>query len=124
MAKVMVVEDSAAMRGLIASLLGQIEGIEVIEAESGFAALKRLPVEPVDLIVMDINMPDINGLELLSFVRKNPTYAKTPVVIVTTEGSEEDRRRGMALGANAYVAKPFEPEHLVGTVADLLGSGT
>ncbi|MFC1611757.1 response regulator [Myxococcota bacterium] len=120
MPRVMVVEDSAAMRGMIASILGQIEGTEVIEVGSGFEALKRLPRETVDLIVMDINMPDINGLELLSFVRKSPVYGETPVLIVTTEGGEEDRRRGMALGANAYLAKPFEPSELLSTARQLL----
>ncbi len=120
MRRLMVVEDSAAMRGLIASILGQLKDAEVIEATSGFDALRRLPREKVDLIVVDINMPDINGLELLSFVRKNPQHATTPVVIVTTEGSEEDRRRGMALGANAYLVKPFAPEALLAVVKGLL----
>ena len=86
------------MRGLIASILAQIEAVEIVEACGGYDALKRLPREQVDLIVMDINMPDINGLELLAFVRKNAAYAKTPVLIVTTEGGEEDRRRGHGLG--------------------------
>ncbi len=121
MRKLMVVEDSAAMRGLIASILEQIEGAEVVEVSSGFDALKRLPVEPVDLIVMDINMPDINGLELLSFVRRSAAHADTPVVIVTTEGSESDRQRGMDLGANAYLVKPFESGALLDTVRRLLG---
>jgi two-component system chemotaxis response regulator CheY len=121
MVKVMVVEDSAAMRGLIASILGQIEDVEIIEVAGGFEALKRLPREVVDLIVVDINMPDINGLELLAFVRKSASYAETPVLIVTTEGGEEDRRRGMALGANGYLVKPFEPDELLATARRLLG---
>ncbi|MBI3178463.1 MAG: response regulator [Deltaproteobacteria bacterium] len=120
MKRLMVVEDSAAMRGLIASILGQLKDAEVVEATSGFDALRRLPREKVDLIVVDINMPDINGLELLSFVRKNAQHASTPVIIVTTEGSEEDRRRGMALGANAYLVKPFAPEALLAAVRGLL----
>lgn len=120
MVKVMVVEDSAAMRGLIASILSQIEDAEIIEVSGGFEALKRLPREAVDLIVVDINMPDINGLELLAFVRKSPSYAETPVLIVTTEGGEEDRKRGMALGANGYLVKPFEPDELLATARRLL----
>jgi two-component system chemotaxis response regulator CheY len=122
MVKVMVVEDSAAMRGLIASILSQIEDAEVIEVEGGFEALKRLPREAVDLIVMDINMPDINGLELLAFVRKSASYSSTPVLIVTTESGEEDRRRGMALGANGYLVKPFAPDELLATARDLLSA--
>ncbi|MEK7705948.1 MAG: response regulator [Myxococcota bacterium] len=121
MKKIMVVEDSPAMRGLIASILGQIEDIEVIEAENGYDALRRLPREAVDLIIMDINMPDINGLELLSFVRKSPSLAQTPVIIVTTEASEQDRKRAQALGANSYVTKPFKPEQLLAAAQQLLG---
>ena len=121
MKKIMVVEDSPAMRGLIASILGQIEDIEVIEAENGYDALRRLPREAVDLIITDINMPDINGLELLSFVRKSPSLAQTPVIIVTTEASEQDRKRAQALGANSYVTKPFKPEQLLAAAQQLLG---
>jgi two-component system chemotaxis response regulator CheY len=124
MPKMMVVEDSSAMRALIASILGQVEDAEVVEVASGFEALKKLPRGHLDIIIMDINMPDINGLELLSFVRKSPMYANTPVLIVTTEGGEEDRRRGMALGANAYLAKPFEPDELLATVRHLLGESS
>ena len=121
MRKVLVVEDSSAMRGLIASIVEQVDGCEVVEVSSGFDALRQLPREAFALIITDINMPDINGLELLSFVRKNPTYVKTPVLIVSTESSERDRQKGLALGANAYLTKPFAPEELRATVLRLLG---
>jgi two-component system chemotaxis response regulator CheY len=120
MRKIMVVEDSPAMRGLIASVLSQIQGVTIVEAENGYEALRRLPREAVDMIVMDINMPDINGLELLAFVRKNPSYTETPVVIVTTEGRDQDRQRALQLGANEYVTKPFEPADLVRIVGKYL----
>jgi len=120
MRKIMVVEDSAAMRGLIASVLSDIQDVSIVEAENGYEALRRLPREKVDLIVMDINMPDINGLELLGFIRKSPAYTATPVVIVTTEGREQDRARAMQLGANDYVTKPFEPTELVRVVGKYL----
>lgn len=121
MAKVMVVEDSAAMRGLIASIVGQIEGCTVVEAPTGYEALRRLPREAVDLIVTDINMPDINGLELLSFVRRSPNLKSVPVLVVTTEGSERDREKALGLGANAYLVKPFEPDALLEVARRLLG---
>jgi two-component system chemotaxis response regulator CheY len=121
MRKVLVVEDSSAMRGLIASIVEQVEGCEVVEVSSGFDALRQLPRETFSLIITDINMPDINGLELLSFVRKNPAYVKTPVLIVSTESSERDRAKGLALGANAYLTKPFAPEELRASVLRLLG---
>lgn len=120
MPKVMVVEDSSAMRGLIASVLGQIDGCEVVEVSTGFEALRELPRAGVSLIVTDINMPDINGLELLSFVRKSPNLAKIPVLIVTSEGSERDREKALALGASGYLTKPFEAEGLLEAVTELL----
>jgi len=123
MAKLMVVDDSGAMRNLIASILGDLDDVEIVEAASGFDALKRLTREHMNLLILDINMPGINGLELLSFVRKNPALAETRVLIVTTEASDEDRRRAMALGANDYVTKPFQPQELLATVRRLLELG-
>ena len=117
--KVMVVEDSAAMRGLIASVLGQISGWEVVEVGTGFEALRTLPRAGVDIIVTDINMPDINGLELLAFIRRTPALANVPVLVVTSEGSDRDKEKALALGANAYLTKPFEAEGLLNAVRDL-----
>jgi two-component system chemotaxis response regulator CheY len=116
------------MRSLVASSLEDLETpIKIVEAESGFEALRFLPREEFDLVVTDINMPDINGLELVSFIKNNPKYATIPLVIVSTEGSERDRDKGLALGADAYLIKPFDPEALRQVVADLLagrpGSG-
>ncbi|MBN1959626.1 MAG: response regulator [Deltaproteobacteria bacterium] len=124
MRKVLVVEDSSAMRGLIASIVDQVDDCEVVEVAGGFDALRQLPRERFALIITDINMPDINGLELLSFIRKNPNYTQTPVLIVSTESSERDRAKGLALGANAYITKPFIPDDLKAAVLRLLGSAT
>ena len=107
--KVLVVEDSKATRELLASTLEGIGGIEVVTAVSGFEALKVLPRHRFALIITDINMPDINGLELINFVKKNPHYKDTPLFVVTTEGRAQDRERGLQLGASEYVIKPFEP---------------
>ncbi len=101
--------------------------IKIVEAESGFEALRFLPREDFDLVVTDINMPDINGLELVSFIKSNDKYSSIPLVIVSTEGSDRDRDKGLSLGADAYLAKPFDPETLRQVVGDLLsgrpGSG-
>ena len=121
MRRILVVEDSGAMRALIgAALEGLEEKLEIDEAESGFAALRMLPRQAYDLIVTDINMPDINGLELVSFVKKDPRYRNTKLLIVSTEGSARDREKGLGLGANAYLVKPFQPEDLRGLARDLL----
>jgi two-component system chemotaxis response regulator CheY len=114
--KVLIVEDSKASRELIAATVESISGLEAFATSSGFEALKLLPRHRFDLIITDINMPDINGLELINFVKKNPNYRDTPLFIVTTEGREKDRDRGLALGASEYLVKPFSPESLEGLV--------
>jgi two-component system chemotaxis response regulator CheY len=109
------------MRSLIVSTIESMEGYEVVEAASGFEALRLLPRDRVDLVITDINMPDINGLELLNYVRNNPNYQNTPLFIVSTEGSEKDMEKGFALGANEYLVKPFKPEKLQELIGKYLG---
>jgi two-component system chemotaxis response regulator CheY len=119
--RILIVEDSATMRSLLASTLEDLDlPVKVTEASSGFEALRCLPREEFDLVVTDINMPDINGLELVSFVRNSEKYSSIPLVIVSTESSERDREKGLGLGADAYLVKPFEPESLREVVRDLL----
>jgi two-component system chemotaxis response regulator CheY len=119
--RILIVEDSATMRSLLASALTDLgTSVEITEAASGFEALRLLPREPFDLILTDINMPDINGLELLSFVKGNSAYRDIPLIIVSTEGSERDREKGLELGADAYLVKPFEPDALRRVVSELL----
>ncbi len=116
----MVVDDSSTTRSLVASHLLESGDYDIVEAASGFEALKVLPAGKVDLIITDINMPDINGLELISFVRENPIYRHIPTIIITTEDSEEDRKRGMELGAMEYIVKPFTAEEIRGAVGRVL----
>ena len=110
--KILIAEDSQTMRSLIASTISALGEYELIEAANGFEALRILPREKVDLVITDINMPDINGLELISFIKNNPNYQETPLFIISTEGSEKDREKGLSLGADAYLVKPFKPEEL------------
>jgi two-component system chemotaxis response regulator CheY len=112
--KVLIVEDSKASRDFIAATVESVDGIEAVTASSGFEALKILPRHKFDLIITDINMPDINGLELINFVKKNPRYRETPLFVITTEGRAQDRDKGLALGAAEYLIKPFEPKNLEG----------
>ena len=114
--KVLIVEDSTASRDFVASILSQIDGTEVVCASSGFDALKLLPRYRFDLIITDINMPDINGLELINFVKMNPNYRETPLLIVTGEARQHDRERGMQLGASEFLIKPLQPDHLTALV--------
>jgi two-component system chemotaxis response regulator CheY len=114
--KVLIVEDSSATRELLRAAIESVEGVEVHAAVNGFEALKVLPRHHFELIITDINMPDINGLELINFVKKNPHYRETPLVVVTTEGRDVDRERGLRLGANEYLVKPFPAELIAALV--------
>ena len=98
------------------------EPLKVTEASSGFEALRLLPRQSYDLIVTDINMPDINGLELVSFVKGNQAYCSIPLIIISTESSDRDREKGLSLGADAYLVKPFEPDDFLQLARDLLPS--
>jgi two-component system chemotaxis response regulator CheY len=118
---VLIVEDSATTRALIRAVVDELDDFETVEVSSGFEALKMLPQQEYDLIITDINMPDVNGLELIAFVKNNPRFTNLPVVIVSTERSEEDRKRGMALGAAAYVTKPFTSAELQAIIKKTMG---
>jgi two-component system chemotaxis response regulator CheY len=119
MKTIMIVEDSATTRSMIRAVLEEFDEVETVEAASGFEAIKLLPSQEVDLVVTDINMPDINGLELINFMRKDERWVNIPIIIISTERSEEDKRRGVALGANAYITKPFDPDDLQSIVKEL-----
>jgi two-component system chemotaxis response regulator CheY len=114
--KVLVVEDSSSMRAYLSTALeagGEAVHLEIVEASSGFEALKTLPHHKFDAILTDINMPDINGLELVSFLKNHPVYKAIPIMVISTESSDEDRKRAEALGAEEYLVKPFEARELI-----------
>ena len=121
--KILVVEDSTSMRAYLTTLIEagtESYELEVVEAASGFEALKTLPHHKFDAILTDINMPDINGLELVSFLKKNPFYRAIQIMVISTESTEEDRRRAAALGAEEYLVKPFQAGELVEKLRRLL----
>jgi two-component system, chemotaxis family, chemotaxis protein CheY len=124
--RILVVEDSSSTRSLVRAILedpafaGPMGPVEITEAQSGFDAMRLLPRARYDLIITDINMPDVNGLELINFIRRSEQYRATPLVIMSTQATERDVERGKKLGADAFVAKPFTPELLRSTCAQLL----
>jgi two-component system chemotaxis response regulator CheY len=119
--RILIVEDSATMRSLIVSSLEELAlSLKVVEAKNGFEALRLLPRESFDLVVTDINMPDINGLELVSFLKNHPVYKTIPIMVISTESTTEDRNRAAALGAEEYLVKPFDPKDLVAKLRKLL----
>lgn len=117
---ILIVEDSDVMRSF---LVASLEGLpyDVVEAPTGFEALKILPHHPLAMIVTDINMPDINGLELIGFIKKHPQFSTLPVLVISTERSDEDRKRALALGATDYLVKPFDMEPFRAKVLACLG---
>lgn len=119
MKRVLIVDDSSATRAYVRAALEEVSDLEVIEASSGFDALRVLPRERFDLFVVDINMPNINGLELISFIRQSEAHRKTPLLIISTEGAERDRARALSLGADAYLVKPFTADALAQAVSKL-----
>ncbi len=118
---VLIVEDSPTMRQLIVFSLRRIPNARVVEATDGIDALKKMNEQKVDLIIADINLPLLDGLKLLSMIRSNPLNDKLPIMVVTTEGAAMDREKALAMGANAFIAKPIKTGELVGAVQKLLG---
>ena len=117
--RILLVEDSSAMRAFVRAALEEDAGIEIVEASSGFEALRLLPRQPYDLVITDIHMPDINGLEVISFMRKSDAHKATPLLIISTEAAARDRDRALALGADGFLSKPFEASALKEAVARL-----
>ena len=107
------------MRAFVRAALEETGDTTVQQAASGFEALRLLPRESFDVVIVDINMPDINGLELVSFMRRSEAHVKTPVILISTEAAERDQQRGIAIGANAFLSKPFEAEALRELVDEL-----
>jgi two-component system chemotaxis response regulator CheY len=117
----LIVEDSPTMRQLIVFALKRIPELDIVEASDGVDALKKLPGQKTDLVLTDINMPIMDGLKLVSLLKSNPVYKEIPVVIITTEGAAEDREKGLALGARAYIPKPIQTNNLLKVVREILG---
>lgn len=117
---ILIADDSPTMRAMLVSTIESIGDYRIVEASSGFEALRLLPREKVDLILTDINMPDINGLELISYLRNNANYLTIPVIIISTEGSQKDIDKGKLLGANEYLIKPIDHDRLQALISSYL----
>ncbi len=116
----LVVEDSPMMRQLLVFALARIKKLHVTEAEDGVDGLRKLASGRFDLVITDINMPIMDGLKLVKRIRSDETHKDVPIIIITTEGSTEDRQRAMALGANAYITKPIQAPQVIAKVRELL----
>jgi CheY-like chemotaxis protein len=116
----LVVDDSATTRMLISLTLKKGESFHIIEASNGSEAVARLDSESVDMVLTDINMPEMNGLELISHIREQHSKQNIPIIVITTKGEESARDRGLSLGANAYILKPISGAKLQSLVKELL----
>lgn len=121
MAEILVVDDSKVMREMIVACLRAQAGLEFTHASSGLEAIERLSLKKFDLMVLDLNMPDIGGIEVVEFVRGQDQLRELPIIVVTTRGDEASRARALGAGASRFMTKPFSPEALLGEVRGLLG---
>ena len=122
MTDVLVVDDSKVMRDMVVACLRAREGLRFTHAASGLEAIERLSLGAFDLVVLDLNMPDIGGIEVLEFVRGQDKLRELPILIVTTRGDETSREQALRAGASAFMTKPFTPEGILGEVEGLLGA--
>lgn len=123
MTSVLIVDDSPTMRRMVKTSLDRLSGLKFREAGTGLEAIESLVVAPVDLIVLDLNMPDMHGLDVLKFVRAQEAFRALPIVVLTTLRDESSRRAALDAGATLFLTKPFEPESLSADIAALLGIG-
>jgi two-component system chemotaxis response regulator CheY len=119
-AHILVVDDSQVMRQMIIACLRARPGVVFAQAASGLEAIEQLSLETFDLVVLDLNMPDIGGVEVIEFVRSQDRLRSLPIVVVTTRGDETSRERVLGAGADRYLTKPFSPDQILAEVGALL----
>lgn len=122
MATVLIADDSPTIRRMVRVSLDTVPGLSFNEAATGLEAIETLVIQPADLIVLDLNMPDMHGLDVLKFVRSQPSLKSLPVVVLTTRGDEASRQTALAAGATLFLTKPFSPTALARDVHTLLGT--
>lgn len=120
MNRILVIDDSVTMRRMVIASLASLAGVQFDQAGSGLEAIERLALASSDLLVLDLNMPDMHGLEVLRFLRTHPMYQRIPVLVLTTKNDDVSRTDALAAGASAYLTKPFQPTALAACVRQLL----
>ena len=120
MSEILVVDDSPTMRRMVIASLRALEGMHFYEAANGLEAIESLALRPVSLLILDLNMPDMHGLEVVTFVRQHKLYRATPIIVLTTRGDDASRADALAAVASAYLTIPFLPNVLAERVRRLL----
>jgi len=118
--RILIVEDSPTMRQLLVFALRRLAGVEIVEAQDGMDGLRKLSSDHFDLALIDINMPVMDGLKLIGLMRGDEALRDVPVVVITTEGAEQDRERALRLGANEYLTKPIQANRVLAVARSLL----
>ena len=122
MHKILIVDDSTTIRKMVRASLRPLESAEFLEASSGLEAIEQIALGTVALMILDLNMPDMHGVDVLKFVRKHRAFRDVPVVVLTTRGDDSSRETALAAGATEYLTKPFVPQVLLSTARELLGA--
>jgi two-component system chemotaxis response regulator CheY len=117
----LIVDDSKVMREMVVACLRSQEDLAFTHAASGLEALEKLSLQHFDVVVLDLNMPDIGGYEVIEFIRGQDKLRSLPILVVTTRGDEGSRERALTAGANTFMTKPFSPAGLLGEVRALIG---
>lgn len=120
MKSILVVDDSPTMRRMVIASLRDLKGVRFDEAGSGLEAIEHLALAPVGLMILDLNMPDMHGIEVVEFVRRHKVYSSIPIIMLTTRGDEESRAAALSAGASLYLTKPFLPDILAEHTRGLL----
>ena len=123
MSEILVVDDSRVMRDMVVACLRAMPGASFTHAASGLEAIERLSLAHFDVVVLDLNMPDIGGIEVVEFIRGQDRLRSLPIIIVTTRGDDESRERALAAGASRFMTKPFTPDAILAEVRALLTIG-
>jgi two-component system chemotaxis response regulator CheY len=118
--RILIVEDSPTMRQLLVFALKRLKGAEIVEAQDGMDGLRKVSSDHFDLALIDINMPVMDGLKLIRLIRGEDELKEMPIVVITTEGAQEDRERALALGANEYLTKPIQSNKVLAVARSLL----
>jgi len=118
--RILIVEDSPTMRQLLVFALRRLKNVDIVEAQDGMDGLRKISSDHFDLALIDINMPVMDGLKLISLIRGEDTLKEIPIIVITTEGAKEDRDRALVLGANEYLTKPIQANRVLSVVRSLL----
>lgn len=118
--RILIVEDSPTMRQLLVFALKRLKDVEIVEAQDGMDGLRKVSSDHFDLALIDINMPVMDGLKLISLIRGEDSLRDMAIIVITTEGANEDRERALALGANEYLTKPIQANRVLRVAQGLL----